>query len=77
MHIISDIILSVGVIVSASIIYFKAPPGKWTYWQLADPLCTYFFSVMAIYSTISIIKDSIVILMDGCDDEGLTEEIAS
>lgn len=54
-HILTDIILSIGVIVSALVIYFFAPPG-WSYIQLADPLCTYFFSFMAIYTTIPITK---------------------
>ena len=68
-HIISDIILSIGVIVSASIIYFLAGNDtEWTAWQLADPFCTYLFSIVALYSTISIIKQSIVILMDGCEN---------
>jgi len=67
-HIISDIILSIGVIISALIIYFASTPDKWTAWQLADPFCTYLFSIMAIYSTIGIIKDSSLILLDGCDD---------
>lgn len=44
-----------------------ADPNNWTYWQLADPFCTYLFSVMAVYSTIGIAKDSIIILLDGCD----------
>lgn len=66
-HIISDIILSIGVIISALIIFFMADPNNWTYWQLADPFCTYLFSVMAVYSTIGIAKDSIIILLDGCD----------
>ena len=75
-HIISDIILSIGVIVSALIIYFCTVPDEgWTYWQLADPFCTYLFSVMAIYSTIGIIKDSTLILLDGCDDKNLYQEI--
>lgn len=65
-HILTDVILSIGVILSASIIYFCAPEG-WSYWQLADPLCTYLFSIMAIYSTISISKESIVLLLDGCE----------
>jgi zinc transporter 2 len=56
-HIISDIILSIGVIISASIIYFVCGEDeKWSYWQLADPFCTYLFSVVALYSTISILK---------------------
>ena len=74
-HIISDIILSVGVIISAIIIFLMAEPDRWTYWQLADPFCTYFFSIVAIYSTIGIIKESFVILLDGCNDPELVTEV--
>jgi zinc transporter 2 len=68
--------LSIGVILSAGIIYFCAPNGHvWSYWQLADPICTYLFSIMAIYSTISIAKEAITILLDGCDDPKLVQDI--
>jgi Co/Zn/Cd efflux system component len=61
---------------SAGIIYFFAPEGHiWTYWQLADPLCTYLFSFMAIYSTIPIVRESMIFLMDGCTDGKLLGEI--
>ena len=74
-HIISDIILSIGVIVSASIIYFVVGDNKeWSAWQLADPFCTYLFSVVALYSTISILKESMVLLMDGCEDPQLIDK---
>lgn len=42
---------------------------------MADPLCTYLFSVMAIYSTVNIAKDSIIILLDGCDDKAMLKDI--
>jgi solute carrier family 30 (zinc transporter), member 2 len=71
-HIISDIILSIGVIISASIIFFVAgDDAEWTAWQLADPFCTYLFSIVALYSTIAIMKEAFLILLDGCDDKGL------
>jgi Co/Zn/Cd efflux system component len=64
------------VILSASIIYFFAPEGHvWTFWQLADPLCTYLFSFMAIYSTIPIVRESLVFLLDGCTDDKLLTDI--
>jgi zinc transporter 2 len=63
------------VIVSASIIYFVAGNDtEWTAWQLADPFCTYLFSIVALYSTISILKESMVLLMDGCEDPQLVEK---
>ena len=76
-HIISDIILSIGVIISALIIFFNADPKNWTFWQLADPFCTYLFSIMAIYSTVGIAKDSVVILLDGCDAPDMLKDIIS
>ena len=42
---------------------------------MADPLCTYLFSVMAIYSTVNIAKDSIIILLDGGDDKAMLKDI--
>ncbi len=74
-HIISDIILSVGVMLSAFIIYFLAPTEEWSFWQLVDPFCTYFFSFMAIYTTIPIAKESIIYLMDGSQKVELVREI--
>lgn len=75
-HIVTDIILSIGVIISASLIYFFAPDGHiWSYWQIADPLCTYLFSFLAIYTTMPIIKDTLVLLLDGCSDAKLVDEI--
>ena len=73
-HIITDIILSIGVIISAGIIFVFAPEGHvWSYWQLADPLCTYLFSFMAIYTTIPITKEAINLLLNGCDNPKLLE----
>jgi solute carrier family 30 (zinc transporter), member 2 len=64
-HILTDIILSIGVIISALIIYFFSPEHHtWTPWQLADPLCTYLFSFLAIYSTWPILKESVFLLLD-------------
>ena len=64
-HIITDIILSIGVVISAVTIYFMCPePNVWTAWQLADPLCTYLFSFLAIYSTWPILKEAILLLLD-------------
>jgi solute carrier family 30 (zinc transporter), member 2 len=64
------------VIISASIIYFFAPEDHlWSYWQLADPLCTYLFSFMAIYSTLPIVRESMLFLLDGCTDQQLIDQV--
>ena len=51
--------MSIGVIVAATIIYFF--PSAW----YADPLCTYFFSLIVIWTTMPIIKNIITVMMEG------------
>jgi len=46
LHILGDILNSVGVMVAALLIYFS--DGKWV---IADPLCTYFFSILVMVTT--------------------------
>lgn len=54
-----DMLMSVGVIIAALIIYFY--PSMW----IADPLCTYLFSVIVMTTTLPIIKNVIGIMMEG------------
>lgn len=75
MHILGDIIQSVGVAISATVIYFNSTGGTWNYYHLADPLCTYLFSVLVALTTVRITKKSIIILLDGCCDPKIVEEI--
>ena len=49
--------------------------NKWTVWQLADPLCTYLFSFLAIYSTWPILKEAVFLLLDASHDEQLVYQI--
>lgn len=72
----TDIILSIGVIISAVIIYFMSDQPVWTPWQLADPLCTYLFSFLAIYSTWPILKEAVLFLLDGVHDKELVAEVS-
>lgn len=75
-HILTDIILSIGVIISALIIYFlPSTHEEWTFWQLADPLCTYLFSFLAIYSTWPILKESVMLLLDASHTEDMVNDI--
>ena len=73
LHILGDTIMSVGVIVAAAIIYFF-PKFQW-----ADPLCTYLFSFIVCYTTIPIMKNIIIVMMEGTpksiDLEKLREDI--
>jgi len=59
LHVLGDMLMSIGVIIAATCIYFY--PSLW----MADPLCTYLFSVIVMITTIPIIKDLISIMMEG------------
>ncbi|PKU32135.1 zinc transporter 3 [Limosa lapponica baueri] len=58
-HVVGDLLQSVGVLVAATIIYFK-PQCK-----IADPISTLFFSVFVLGSTFTILKDVFRVLMEG------------
>ena len=57
-----DIFVSIGVIIAAFVIFLKPD------WAWADPLCTYFFSFIAIYITLPVLKNCILVLLEGTPD---------
>jgi zinc transporter 2 len=58
-HVIGDFIQSVGVLIAALIIHFLGDDYK-----LADPICTFIFSVLVMATTIPIVKDIFFVLME-------------
>ena len=34
-------------------------------WHLADPICTYIFSILVVFTTVKIAKDCVSVLMEG------------
>jgi len=58
-HVIGDMLQSIGVIIAATIIY------KWPEAKIADPICTYLFSILVMFTTIPVVKDCGKILMEG------------
>ncbi|XP_022311490.2 proton-coupled zinc antiporter SLC30A2-like [Crassostrea virginica] len=58
-HVVGDLIQSVGVLIAAFIIYFKPE------WKLADPICTFVFSLIVMVTTFKIFLDIINVLMEG------------
>jgi zinc transporter 2 len=57
-HIIGDIIQSIGVLIAAIIIYLKPE------WHIVDPICTFIFTILCMFTTIPIFKDCVSILME-------------
>ncbi|XP_072222176.1 proton-coupled zinc antiporter SLC30A2-like [Leuresthes tenuis] len=58
-HVLGDLLQSVGVLVAAAIIHFRPE------FKVADPICTFLFSVLVIGTTVPITKDIFRILMEG------------
>mmetsp|Transcript_39977 Transcript_39977/g.61181 ORF Transcript_39977/g.61181 Transcript_39977/m.61181 type:complete len:142 (-) Transcript_39977:60-485(-) len=54
---------SVGVIIAALIIYFRPD------WQIADPICTFLFSILVLFTTVPVFVDSMKIFMEGSPSE--------
>jgi len=60
---VGDLVQSIGVVIAATIIYF-APQ-----YHLADPICTFIFTFLVIFTTIPIFRDCIRVLMEATPKE--------
>ncbi|XP_076011181.1 zinc transporter 2 [Genypterus blacodes] len=58
-HVMGDLLQSVGVMVAATVIYFQPK------YKVADPICTFLFSVFVLCTTVTILKDVFRILLEG------------
>ncbi len=68
LHVLGDLLGSIGVIVSGILIYF-------TYWNIIDPLITLLFTVVILFSSGKILKKTIKILMEGTPSGIKYEEV--
>nr|AKN21628.1 slc30a-8 [Schmidtea mediterranea] len=58
-HVIGDLVQSIGVFIAALVIYLKPK------YKIADPICTFIFSILVLITTINILRDTMVVLMEG------------
>ncbi|XP_037398011.1 dnaJ (Hsp40) homolog, subfamily C, member 5 gamma b isoform X2 [Pygocentrus nattereri] len=58
-HVLGDLLQSLGVLLAATIIYFQPE------WKIADPVCTFLFSICVLATTSTILKDIFKVLMEG------------
>ncbi|XP_067111733.1 proton-coupled zinc antiporter SLC30A8 [Osmerus mordax] len=58
-HVLGDLLQSISVLVSAVIIFFKPE------YKIADPICTFLFSLFVLATTITILRDILLVLMEG------------
>lgn len=61
-HIIGDIINSVGVIITAAIIYM------WPHMWYLDPFCTYFFAILVMCTTYPVTSKCLAVLLEAVPD---------
>lgn len=58
-HVIGDFLQSIGVFIAALVVHF------WPNYRIVDPICTFIFSVLVLVTTVAILKETIVVLMEG------------
>ncbi|KAI8092815.1 cation efflux family-domain-containing protein [Halteromyces radiatus] len=59
LHVIGDLLASLGVLISSIVLWIKPEYG------FVDPLCTFLFSMIVMYTTYHLVRDSLVVLMEG------------
>ncbi|KAI8495606.1 PREDICTED: zinc transporter 2-like [Branchiostoma belcheri] len=57
-HVLGDLLQSVGVLIAAYIIRYKPE------YQIADPICTFLFSVLVLVTTFTILRDTLRVLLE-------------
>mmetsp|Transcript_36086 Transcript_36086/g.103620 ORF Transcript_36086/g.103620 Transcript_36086/m.103620 type:complete len:299 (-) Transcript_36086:699-1595(-) len=70
-HALGDLLQSLGVLIAALCIWYN--PG----WHLADPLCTFIFSIFVMWTTFGIIKEATNVLMEGTPEGIDLEDLQS
>ncbi|KAG7468092.1 hypothetical protein MATL_G00139040 [Megalops atlanticus] len=58
-HALGDLVQSVGVLIAAYIVRFKPE------YKIADPICTYVFSILVLFTTVRIVRDTGIIVLEG------------
>lgn len=68
-HVIGDALQSVGVMIAGALVWYEPE------WRLADPICTFFFSILVLFTTTRLIRQSIGVLMEGVPDGIVPDEV--
>ncbi|KAG1472010.1 hypothetical protein G6F56_001795 [Rhizopus delemar] len=58
LHVMGDLLASVGVLISSIILIFRPEL------TIVDPICTFVFSILVLYTTYHLVKDSLAVLME-------------
>ncbi|KAI8876825.1 cation efflux protein [Backusella circina FSU 941] len=69
LHVLGDLLASIGVLVSSIVLIFKPE------YTIVDPICTFVFSIIVLYTTYHLVKDSLSVLMEGAPNHIKPDEI--
>ncbi|KAI7907110.1 cation efflux family-domain-containing protein [Cokeromyces recurvatus] len=69
LHVLGDLLAAIGVLISSIVLIFKPE------YTIVDPICTFIFSLIVLYTTFHLIKDSMIVLMEGVPGHIETEAI--
>ncbi|PHJ25937.1 cation efflux family [Cystoisospora suis] len=58
-HALGDLLQNVGVMIASGLIWWRPD------WSIADPICTFIFSIFVLFTTLSILKEALNVLMEG------------
>lgn len=58
---IGDILQSIGVAIAGALIWYNQDDPRW---YIADPICTFIFSIVVLLTTKSILRDIVHVLME-------------
>jgi len=61
MHVIGDLVQSIGVAIAGALIWWKQDDPRWA---LADPICTFIFAALVMWTTLSVMRDVADVLME-------------
>lgn len=71
LHVLGDCIMSIGIIIAASII------AIWPQLWMIDPICTYLFGVIVMFTTWPVTKRCFKVLMEGTPEQFDTKALVA
>jgi zinc transporter 2 len=61
LHVIGDLVQSMGVALAGALIWYNQEDPRW---YIADPICTFVFSILVLLTTSQVLRDIIQVLME-------------
>ena len=78
-HVLGDLAQSVAVAIAGALIWWQSDVNGNHLWQIADPICTFVFSILVLVTTVNVVKNSMSVMMEGVpagiDPKKLEEEL--